>query len=101
MAFGNNWRFVAGILVGIGAGRLGRGVLPALAPLARPLTKQGLKLALLQYERGREAGAGFAESLSDLAAEVQAELQHERGMADAMETDLPASADNEPARVGD
>jgi hypothetical protein len=75
MAFNNNNRLFTGILIGIGAAWAARNVLPTLAPLARPLTKYSLKVAVLGYERSREVAAGLAETVSDVLAEVQHELQ--------------------------
>lgn len=65
---------LTGIVLGIGATLAARDVLPLLAPLARPALKQGVKAALLGYERGREMAALLVETLSDIAAEVQVEL---------------------------
>lgn len=76
----NSLSFLTGLAVGAGLTFAARDLAPALAPHARTLTKRGLKLAVLGFERGREALALTAESLSDLLAEVQAELQAERAM---------------------
>jgi hypothetical protein len=78
MAPANGKNLLTGIAIGVGATLAARDVFPALAPLVRPLAKQGLKAAFIGYERGREAVAEFAEFLSDLSAEVQAELRVER-----------------------
>jgi hypothetical protein len=67
--------FLTGLAVGIGATIAARDLAPALAPHVRPLAKHGLKLAVRGFEQGRETMALFAESLSDLLAEVQTELQ--------------------------
>lgn len=66
---------LTGIALGVGATLAARDVLPLLAPLARPALKQGVKAAILGYERGREMAALLVETISDIAAEVQVELQ--------------------------
>lgn len=66
---------LTGMALGIGATLAARDVLPLLAPLARPALKQGVKAAILGYERSREMAALLVETLSDIAAEVQVELQ--------------------------
>lgn len=71
----NTRSLLTGIALGVGATLAARDVLPLLAPLARPALKQGIKAALLSYERGREMAALLVETLSDIAAEVQVELQ--------------------------
>lgn len=77
----NSVSFFTGLAVGVGLTFAARDLAPALAPHARTLTKRGLKLAVLGFERGREALALAIESLSDLLAEVQAELQAERAVS--------------------
>lgn len=71
----NTRSLLTGIALGVGATLAARDVLPLLAPLARPALKQGVKAAILSYERGREMAALLVETLSDIAAEVQVELQ--------------------------
>ncbi|MDW8099517.1 MAG: hypothetical protein RML36_08565 [Anaerolineae bacterium] len=39
------------------------------------MIKRTMKLAILGYERGREMAAHLAETVSDLAAEVEAETK--------------------------
>ncbi len=101
----NSLSFLTGLAVGAGLTFAARDLAPALAPHARTLTKRGLKLAVLGFERGREALALTAESLSDLLAEVQAELQAERAMPQPAPahngSDLLAEllADEQPADV--
>lgn len=71
-----------GVLVGIVIGAVGswlaRGGLQSVGPAARPVVKRTIKLGILGYERGRELAARMAETLSDLTAEVQVELQSAR-----------------------
>lgn len=92
--------FLTGLAVGAGATLVARDLAPALAPHARALTKRGLKLAARSFERGREVVALAAESLSDVLAEVQAELQEERAAAVSSEgsllTELLAEAQPQP-----
>lgn len=76
-----NRQFLTGLALGIGGTLAARGVGPALAPLALPLFKRGMKTAILGYERGRELAAELAENFSDVMAEVEAELQAERTSA--------------------
>ncbi|WP_298819053.1 DUF5132 domain-containing protein [Chloroflexus sp.] len=70
--------FFTGLVIGVGGTLVARDLAPALAPHARALAKHSLKLAVLGFERGREMAALASETLSDLLAEVQAELQLER-----------------------
>jgi hypothetical protein len=78
---------LTGIALGVGATLAARDVLPLLAPLARPALKQGVKAALLGYERGREMAALLVETLSDIAAEVQVEL-HTQGAVEPAPVDV-------------
>jgi hypothetical protein len=81
----NTRSLLAGVALGIGATLAARDVLPLLAPLARPLLKQGVRAVLMGYERSRETMALFVETLSDIAAEVQVELDAQRPGAGAMD----------------
>lgn len=73
-----NRNLLKGFALGAGITLIARDVLPWLAPLARPLTRQLARAAILGYKRTREKSAEMAESLEDLVAEVQWELQEER-----------------------
>lgn len=92
--------FLTGLAIGVGATLAARDLAPALAPHARTLAKRGIKAAVIGFERGRETMALVAESLSDVLAEVQAELHAERIAPPAEETggDLLAEllADEQP-----
>jgi hypothetical protein len=81
VARGNGLKSTAMLLVGgvIGVA-LAPTLLPALAKLARPATKAGIRTGLLLFERGRIAAAELWETLEDLTAEVQAEFDAERAL---------------------
>jgi hypothetical protein len=81
----NPLSFLTGLVIGVGATVVARDLVPTLAPQLRTLTKHGLKFTVRSFERGRETLALATESLSDILAEVQAELQVERS------TPTPAS----------
>ena len=70
------------LLVALLAGMTGGLIVSALCPAAedpaRPAAKRVIKSGLLLYERGIETLAEWAESTSDLLAEVRSELQEER-----------------------
>jgi hypothetical protein len=51
---------------------------PRLLRAARPLVREGLKRGIDIYARARAGAAEFVEDVSDLVAEVQAELTSER-----------------------
>ncbi|NWG20810.1 MAG: DUF5132 domain-containing protein [Chloroflexi bacterium] len=69
---------LTGVVLGVGATLAARNVAPLLAPLGRPLLKQSVRAILIGYERGRETMAVLVETLSDITAEVQVELNAQR-----------------------
>ena len=92
-----------GIAIGLGAALLAPVVLPALAGLAKPLTRAAIKAGIIAYEKGREAAAEFGEVMEDLVAEARAELeQHHTEAAGAVTATTvtavtePQAAENEP-----
>ena len=87
MAWDETKGFVAGFLVGASAGWAARELLSVVSPIAKPLVKQGMKTAILGYERSREVMATCVETLSDVMAEVQHELKTERDSAAAPSED--------------
>jgi hypothetical protein len=70
--FGSSW--VPSVLVGIGVALVAPVVVPALAAGMRPLAKAVIKGGIMVYDKGAEAVAEAGEQLSDLMAEVRAEL---------------------------
>jgi hypothetical protein len=70
--FGSSW--VPSVLVGIGVALVAPVVVPALAAGMRPLAKAVIKGGIMVYDKGAEAFAEAGEQLSDLMAEVRAEL---------------------------
>ncbi len=75
MAFENRRGLATGVALGVIGTMAARQLLPFFAPLLRPLAKQSMKVAIHGYERSREVAAHLAESMSDIFAEVQEELQ--------------------------
>ena len=75
MIFKKSGSFTVGFTVGFGAGILARDVFPYLMKIARPLTKEGLKLGIRSLEKVRENMAHFGETLSDITEEVKVELK--------------------------
>lgn len=75
MAFENRRGLATGVALGVIGTMAARQLLPFFTPLLRPLTKQSMKAAIHGYERSREVAAYLAESMSDIFAEVQGELQ--------------------------
>jgi hypothetical protein len=73
------------------AGVVGGALMPSLRPLAsgkaRPVAKQVIRAGLLLYEHAREAAEEWAETASDLIAEVQSEFEGEQQSAAAPEPD--------------
>jgi hypothetical protein len=70
--FGSSW--VPSVLVGVGVALVAPVVVPALAAGMRPLAKAVIKGGIMVYDKGAEAFAEAGEQLSDLMAEVRAEL---------------------------
>jgi hypothetical protein len=70
--FGSSW--VPSVLVGVGVALVAPVVVPALAAGMRPLAKAVIKGGIMVYDKGAEAVAEAGEQLSDLMAEVRAEL---------------------------
>jgi uncharacterized protein (UPF0254 family) len=62
------------VLVGVGAALVAPAVLPALISGLRPLAKALIKGGIQVYDAAKETAAEAEEQLSDLVAEVQAEL---------------------------
>lgn len=99
MAVENRKSLVTGIALGVAGMLVYRNILPVLEPLARPVAKEGIKLALLGFERGREGVAHLSETLSDVVAEVQVELQDEHDETAAVE--IPITVATTTHRDGD
>jgi len=70
--FGSSW--ASSVLVGVGIALAAPIVVPGLAAGMRPLAKAVLKGGIMLYDKGVEMVAEAGEQLSDLVAEVRAEL---------------------------
>jgi hypothetical protein len=94
VALTNGWKsaatLVAGGVIGV---LLAPTLAPALAGLARPAAKFGIKTGLLLFERSRIAAAELRETVEDIAAEVRAELEQEQTILPPESADAPASTD--------
>lgn len=89
--FDNGVKIGVGLAVGFGTVLLAPVVLPALAGVAKPLTKEIIKAGLVAFEKGKVLAAEAKETLEDLAAEAQAELTMEREAAS--QADVPESSE--------
>ncbi len=63
-------------------------VVPVVVIAAKPLARAALKKGIIAYERGREALAEVGEVVDDIVAEVRSELEAEKAIAHAEETDI-------------
>lgn len=68
-------------------------VIPTLVRLGRPAAKSAIKNAMLLYQRGRESAAELMETVEDLMAEAQAEIQAETTAAQPVIATGPAVAE--------
>jgi len=66
--------FSLGFVTGVGVGLFSRELIAGGGEILRPLVRNGIKGMISLVERGREQVAYWAESLSDLVAEAQADL---------------------------
>ena len=72
----NNRRGVLrGMLLGIGAMWASRKLRPLFGPLISPLLKQSMKATMMSMERARERAAELGETMEDIWAEAQQELE--------------------------
>ena len=67
---------VTALAIGIGGAILAPVVLPIVGGIVKPVAKVALRGTVTLYEKGREAAVGAGEAVSDLVAEVKAELEH-------------------------
>jgi Protein of unknown function (DUF5132) len=74
MGNGLKGNIMTGLAIGIGAAILAPVVIPAVAAMAKPLTKAAIKGGVLLYERGKEVVAEAGEMMEDLMAEAKAEI---------------------------
>lgn len=74
--------FLLGAAVATGALLLVPGVAVALSRAGRPAMKAAMRNGATAYAEFRRAGAEAVEHFEDLAAEVEAELETERGDGD-------------------
>lgn len=63
---------ITGLAVGIGAAVL----VPAVAPVLRPMAKSLIKAGLVAYDQGRTMLADLGERTGDIMAEARAEMEH-------------------------
>lgn len=77
------------LIAGTAGGVLVPMLRPALSSRARPAAKAAVRAGFFMYERARGVFGEWAETASDLVAEVQAELEDE----------LQSGADAEPAET--
>ncbi|MBV8526598.1 MAG: hypothetical protein JOY71_31550 [Acetobacteraceae bacterium] len=71
-----------GIAVGLGAAVVGPLLIPATRALLRPAAKLVVQGGIAAYRGGLEAWEGVRQSVGDLVAEAQADLEKEnRGQA--------------------
>lgn len=80
----NGLKVGTGLAIGVGAILLAPVVIPAVAAIAKPLVKAGIKGGLVLYEKSIVALAEAKEVIEDLAAEARAEVSKERAMAAEM-----------------
>ena len=90
--FGSSW--TSTVLVGIGIALVAPVVVPALATGMRPLAKAVIKGGITVYDKGAEMFAEAGEQLSDLVAEVRAELN--ASTAAAADAAAAAATDGNP-----
>lgn len=74
----NGLKLGTGLAVGIGALILAPVALPALAAVIRPVAKASIKGSLILIEKTRQLIAEAQETLEDITAEAQAELNSEQ-----------------------
>ncbi len=92
-----------GLAIGIAAVALA----PVVVIAAKPLARAALKTGIIAYERGREALAEVSEVIDDIVAEVRSELEAEKAIAHAEETDaeseeaLQAQAESPDSEVSE
>ena len=86
---GNN-KLLRGVAIGLGAAVLVPVAIAALAPVVCPLARSALKSGVRVYEKGREKFELLGETVDDIVAEVEDELQEERAFAEqSTEEDAP------------
>lgn len=72
---------VTGLAIGIGAAVVAPKVLPVLGEAIKPIAKAALKSGILFFEKGKETAAELGETIEDLWAEVNAEIEEEHEKA--------------------
>lgn len=68
---------LAGLAIGLGAAAVAPKLIPVLGQAVKPVAKAFIKSGFLFYEKGKEAAAELGESIEDMWAEVQAEIEEE------------------------
>lgn len=91
--FDNAYKLGGGLAVGLGVVILAPIVAPVVAEVVKPLVKAAIKGSIVMVHKGRQMVAEAVETLEDLAAEAQAELEQEREAAL-----IPAEAAAEPSQ---
>ena len=74
----NGIKLGTGLAIGIGALIIAPAVIPALGAVIRPIAKATIKSGLVLVEKARELVAETVETVSDMKAEVEAELAAEK-----------------------
>src|SRR5437763_13759947 len=95
-SFGRNVIFA--LIAGAVGAALGPVVRPVVSSKFRPAAKGAIRAGLFMYEQARQTVGEWAETASDLVAEVQSELEEEQ-----QSTAAPESEDREhvvPFEVG-
>ncbi len=75
--FNGSTKIALGFGLGVVAASAVRQILPAFRGLGRPLLKATVKSGLILAQEGRVKLAEFRETLADVAAEAQAELNQD------------------------
>ncbi len=68
---------LAGLAIGLGAAAVAPKLIPVVGQAVKPVAKALIKSGFLFFEKGKEAAAELGESIEDMWAEVQAEIEEE------------------------
>lgn len=82
-----NLDFLAGAIVGFGAGVVSREIAPDAAGVLRPLAKSTIKAGLASYDKAVEGMARLKETIEDITAEARAEHAEKASSAPAPATE--------------
>lgn len=76
--YDNAFKLGGGLAVGIGVLVLAPIIAPVVAEVVKPVVKAAIKGGIVMVHKGRQMVAEAVETLEDLAAEAQAELEQEQ-----------------------